>query len=351
MQSTQIPAKFPIPFGNNAAVGTIRSIPQASQTATSPGQASLYDGFPVATGQPLASGGVPPAMQDFNGLLNQISAWSRWQAAAGLAPYDPTFSTAIGGYPAGAVIFSASTAGRIWISTAENNTTNPDGGNAANWLPLMLSSDIKPIILNTPQRNNTVSYTSAGTYNWTVPTGVNYVFVRLVGAGGGSPGGNGNVTYSGGGGGSGGYSEGWVAVTPGQNITIVVGAGGSASGNTNGAQGGAGGSTSFGSSLSALGGGGGNIGSTSCAGGTAGIGSGGSLNLWGAYGGDGNPQNANVQGGQGAASAFGGGGRTSTNGSGSTGLAPGSGAGAIWGSGGTSINGAAGAAGAVFIQY
>ena len=143
MQSTQIPTKFPIPFGNNAAAGTIRSVPQASQASITPGAASLYDGFPVVTGQPLASGGIPPSMQDFNGLFNQISAWCRWQAASGLAPYDATFSTAIGGYPAGATILSATTAGRVWVSTADNNTTNPDAS-GANWLPLMLKSDVLP---------------------------------------------------------------------------------------------------------------------------------------------------------------------------------------------------------------
>ena len=216
-------------------------------------------------------------------------------------------------------------------------------------------SELKALVLTTPQRNNTVPYTAAGTYSWTVPTGptgVYWVYVSLVGAGGGSAGGNGNVTYSGGGGGSGGYSEGWVAVTPGQVITIVVGAGGGAGPNTNGAVGGTGGTTSFGSYMSATGGGGGKIGSTTSAGGGAGLGSGGSFkNQYGSVGGDGNPNSAQSQGGQGAASALGGGGRTSTDGGGSAGLAPGSGAGGIWGSGGMSISGAAGAPGAVYIQY
>ncbi len=211
---------------------------------------------------------------------------------------------------------------------------------------------LKGVIVNTPQRNNTVSYTTAGTYAWTVPSTTSFVFVRIVGAGGGTAGGNGNVTYSGGGGGSGGYSEGWVAVTPGQTITVIVGAGGGAAPNTNGAQGGAGGTTSFGAAMSATGGGGGKNGSVTSAGGGAGLGSGGQVNLYGSVGGDGNPGNANVQGGQGAASAFGGGGRTSTLANPSiNGLAPGSGAGGIWGSGGTSINGGTGADGAVFIQY
>lgn len=142
MLASQIPPKFAIPFGNSAAVGTIRPIPQASQTATSPGAASLTDGFPVATGQPLAAGGIPPSMQDFNGLFNQITAWARWQGAGALVPFDGAFSSAVNGYPSGAILSSAVKAGRIWISTVDNNTTNPDSGPTPAWLALMLASDV-----------------------------------------------------------------------------------------------------------------------------------------------------------------------------------------------------------------
>jgi hypothetical protein len=139
MLASQIPTKFPIPFGNNAAAGTIRPVPQASQVSVSPGNASLTDGFPVATGQPLASGGVPPAMQDFNGLFNQITAWSRWQNAGGTVGFDQSFCTAIGGYPQGAVLAST-TAGLLWLSLVDNNTTNPDGTGASGWVSILTSA-------------------------------------------------------------------------------------------------------------------------------------------------------------------------------------------------------------------
>lgn len=142
MLASQIPTKFPIPFGNSAAAGTIRAVPQASQTAIDIGQASLVDGFPIATGTPLASGGKPPSMQDFNGLFNQITAWNRWQNAGGMVPFDQTFCTAIGGYPAGALLLSTVTVGRLWISTVDNNTTNPDAGATTAWLAIMLASDV-----------------------------------------------------------------------------------------------------------------------------------------------------------------------------------------------------------------
>jgi hypothetical protein len=139
MLASQIPTKFPIPFGDSAAAGTIRPVPIADQTATSPGAASLTTGFPPATGQPLASGGIPPSMQDFNGILNQITAWCRWQGAGGLPQFDATFAAKIGGYPAGAVLSSA-TLGHVWLSVADNNATDPEGGASQSWIGLSPSA-------------------------------------------------------------------------------------------------------------------------------------------------------------------------------------------------------------------
>ncbi len=90
-----------------------------------------------------------------------------------------------------------------------------------------------------------------GTYSFTVPAGVYTIFGRVWGAGGG--GGGANNSNFGDGGGGGGYAEGWFSVTPGQVITIIVGAGGAA-GYTTGGNGGNGGSSSIGSYMSATGG-------------------------------------------------------------------------------------------------
>lgn len=68
-------------------------------------------------------------------------------------------------------------------------------------------------------------YDTAGSYQWTVPAGVNRVFCRVWGAGGGGGAGKTN-TNSGGGGAGGGYDEAWLAVTPGATIAVTVGAGG-----------------------------------------------------------------------------------------------------------------------------
>lgn len=136
MQASDIPDRFPIPFAALAVPPFIRDIPEISTGV--PGEASLNEGFPEETFDPIASGGVPPAGADFNGLFNQITAWSRWQAAGGgIVPWNSTYSTAIGGYFNGAVVMSATTVGLAWFSTVDNNVTNPDTGGAG-WIPVPL---------------------------------------------------------------------------------------------------------------------------------------------------------------------------------------------------------------------
>lgn len=133
MLASAIPASFPVPFAAAAGGGYIRPIPQASQIGIQDGAASLTDGFPPLTFLPVASGGTPPFGQDVNGVLNQVTAWAQWYAANGAGIYrSSAFSSAIGGYPAGAILASAVFPGAFWRSTADNNTSNPDAG-GANW--------------------------------------------------------------------------------------------------------------------------------------------------------------------------------------------------------------------------
>jgi hypothetical protein len=77
--------------------------------------------------------------------------------------------------------------------------------------------------------SGTTSFTTAGTHSFTVPNGIYELTVPLlIGAGGGGSGTNGaGDIWGGGGGGSGGYYENQVInVTPGEVLTIVIGAGG-----------------------------------------------------------------------------------------------------------------------------
>lgn len=130
MLLANIPAKFAIPFANNAGGGFIRPIPQASQIGVTGGAASLTDGFPPLNFAPIASGGIPPFGQDLNGLLNQSTAWDRWFSAGGPILYDATFQAAVGGYPLYAIVGSLIVPGNFWMSTVDGNTTNPDTGGA-----------------------------------------------------------------------------------------------------------------------------------------------------------------------------------------------------------------------------
>lgn len=146
MQSSQIPDKFLVPFASEAGPSYVRAIPQASQIGISAGAASLATGFPPLNFAPVASGGVPPFGADMNGILRWITQWSRWQATGGLPAWDGTFSAAVGGYPRGALLAS-STPGLAWLNTAENNTTNPDGGTAAGWRAVLTDAAVPPTAL------------------------------------------------------------------------------------------------------------------------------------------------------------------------------------------------------------
>lgn len=122
MQSTNLPAKYLVPFAKND--GAKVEIPVTTATA---GRASQSLGFPPITGQPPEAGGLPPQLEDFNGAVNQIARVAWWAQLGGRFPFDNTFTTDsnIGGYPLGAEIPSSDNAG-TWLSLAENNVANPD---------------------------------------------------------------------------------------------------------------------------------------------------------------------------------------------------------------------------------
>jgi hypothetical protein len=136
MLSTARPTPFPIPFAAHAGPSYIRSIPAASQVGVTPGAASLYDGFPPLNFLPtpvVGGTGVPPFGQDMNGILNEATAATQWLQAGGTPSYDSTFCTAIGGYPAGAILANVGRNG-FWTSLVDNNTVNPDSGPSAYWV-------------------------------------------------------------------------------------------------------------------------------------------------------------------------------------------------------------------------
>lgn len=178
MLSSSIPLRFKSPFAQSAS-GPYITFPIPDTTAA-PGRAALDTGFPPSTFTPRGSGGTPPFGQDFNGLMKQVTQWAQWQAAGAPVFYDSAFSTAVGGYPKGAILASSVTAGRSWYNTVENNTTNPDTG-GANWtiiddVPAYSASNFTGYfrIPNTPfmVQYMTVNCPAGGGSTVDVPTGM-----------------------------------------------------------------------------------------------------------------------------------------------------------------------------------
>jgi hypothetical protein len=136
MLKASTPPRFNIAFAANAGGSFTRPIPQASQIGINPGFASLNDGFPPLTFQPVAAGGVPPFGADMNGILNQSTLWNQWFEAGAPIYYDATFASgASGGYPKGAIVQSSIVPGNSWLSTIDNNTVDPDStSNSGQWV-------------------------------------------------------------------------------------------------------------------------------------------------------------------------------------------------------------------------
>ncbi|MGP2833618.1 glycine-rich domain-containing protein [Serratia nevei] len=334
MQSSSSPKKVSIPFANS---GDKQVIPDVSQIGIVDGRASYPDGFPPLTRTPISAGGVPPYGTDMNGVLFDMSSAIRWSAAGSTYKYDSTFSTAIGGYPKGAILLNAAGDG-YWQSLVENNTSNPDAGGSG-WI----SESSGRLI-------SIIRITASTTY--TPSPGVKSIIVYC--QGGGGAGGGASATTSStaspaGGGGSGALSV--ARLTSGfSGAAVVVGSGGSAA---TGAAGGNGGASSFGASISADGGQGGAraaafippLYSTPGSGGSGIVGS----TLYGRAGDSGSIgicfNSVTAVGGTGAPSTFGGGGSpvgvsaaVAANGNGGGGYGAG-------GSGGVSAGGAGAAAG------
>lgn len=128
MDSASIPTKVDVVWASGAGPTYTRQVPDASQQPSQPYAASFTTGFPPDTFIAPEAGGAGPDGRDVNGVLQQLSAWIQWQAAGGPIVYDGTFQTAVGGYPQGAVVSSAAYLGVLWLSTADNNVTDPDSG-------------------------------------------------------------------------------------------------------------------------------------------------------------------------------------------------------------------------------
>jgi hypothetical protein len=129
--SAPTPPLVPQPFATAAGPSFINVIPN---TTADPQAASYQDGFPEQTFQPVASGGLPPLGQDFNGILNAITKHLFALQGGQLQTYRVDVSGAITGYKLGALLAMTDGAG-YWINRVDGNTTDPDAG-GANWEPV-----------------------------------------------------------------------------------------------------------------------------------------------------------------------------------------------------------------------
>jgi hypothetical protein len=134
------PIQLVEPFAVNAApsggFGGKNTVPVPSQIAITPGAASFNDGFVPLNMTPIDEGGIVMSGLDLNGVFFQTSAPTQWMNCGGGFKFNSALVTAIGGYPMGARVLNATGTG-YWISTADNNTANPDevAAGQPTWIP------------------------------------------------------------------------------------------------------------------------------------------------------------------------------------------------------------------------
>lgn len=262
----------PTSFTDNVADGSLGSgmptwsgtaVPAAVPTTNTTGSPVLFGAY----GQFSNGLGVIGSILSTNGIsTNTTGAGAATRYAGATTSGSPTSGTfAVGD-------FIIDQTGNIWICTV--------AGSPGTWA-----------------RPGNIGYqVITTTSTFTVPLGVTRIYVQMIGGGGGGAGGWGNATGTGlvggvAGGGGGGYAATWMSVTPGQQFTAIVGAGGaggaggsaSGSGNTLGGTGATGGTTAF-NGVGCYGGSGGNPSNTT-SGSPGGIGVGCPLVVTGGVGG------------------------------------------------------------------
>lgn len=165
MQSLTTPAAISGPFANSQSA-LKNTIPNA---ATGTYNASMEEGFPAITMQPLEQGGTPPDGKDFNGILNLVSQFY-FQFQNGFHPtFDSNVSTAIGGYPEGAVLWyfpAGATKLLPVMSLIPNNTydfvTTPSYIDGVHWTVAWSSNYLGEQDLGNATQFTTVNFSGPG---------------------------------------------------------------------------------------------------------------------------------------------------------------------------------------------
>lgn len=119
MQSLSNPPTLEMPFAEQGDKNTI------PVQATGTNGASLTEGFPEITMKPRDQGGLPPSGRDMNGLGYLLSSLYFHLQNGGQFTFNSDVSTAIGGYPLGAILsYTDTNTGLVYLvrSLIANNT-------------------------------------------------------------------------------------------------------------------------------------------------------------------------------------------------------------------------------------
>lgn len=132
MQSLTQPELLLKPFAQS---GDKNSIPSTNTDAQNPQLADLTNGFPPITSEDPSDGGLPPERKDLNGLGYLTTTYDYFYQAGGRFTFNPTISSAIGGYPLNAALWYTDNSGNSTLlrSTVANNTNNFNNGNFTGW--------------------------------------------------------------------------------------------------------------------------------------------------------------------------------------------------------------------------
>ena len=148
MESITTPQVINKPFCANGDKNTIPSAATGSQLA------SLEEGFPEITEKPISQGGIPPERKDFNGAMNLNSQFYFAFQNGWWPTFETEVSTAIGGYPLGAVLWWFPEDGEYagmavpLKSLVANNTYNFNSNESyigVYWKPLYKNPNALPI--------------------------------------------------------------------------------------------------------------------------------------------------------------------------------------------------------------
>lgn len=160
-------------------------------------------------------------------IVNGYTAYINGNKVTGTIP-----NWSNGGRPAATGLWTGGGTG-IYLQLSQGYTNGNDTwvyANEPNLVPANIISG-KTIcgVTGTGPSHGTQTWNTPGTYQWTVPDGITFLLVQVRGGGGGGGGGydtSDYYLYGGGGGGGGGANITTLTVTPGQVLTVVVGAGG-----------------------------------------------------------------------------------------------------------------------------